>query len=43
MAFLTLSAHQRITPGIRITLITIFDVAVVVGLGWLIVASDLFS
>ncbi|HVY99961.1 MAG TPA: hypothetical protein VHA35_10680 [Dongiaceae bacterium] len=43
MAFLSIAAPQRIAPAFRIKLIAVFDLAVVLGLGWLIVASDLFS
>ena len=43
MTFLSLSAPRRLTFPRRITMIAIFDVAVLVGLAWLIAASDLFS
>jgi hypothetical protein len=34
---------RRLTLEGRITLIAVFDVLVLLALGWLIVASDLFS
>jgi hypothetical protein len=43
MTFLTLSPPRRAIPGSWIKLVAVFDVAVLLGLGWLIVASDLFS
>jgi hypothetical protein len=43
MTFLNVTAPTGIAPATRIKLIAAFDVLVVLGLGWLVVASDLFS
>ena len=43
MSFLRLKAPKRLTPEFTIAAIAAVELVIVVGLGWMVSASDLFS